>query len=81
MHQFQSVLAALGDRVSTPAPIVLIDVVEENIRRIHHSLELQPPFLEGDRSCLGRLTRPVVLSPRLDEQRLGSDWSKSMFKT
>lgn len=28
------VLRALGDRVSTPAPIVLIDVVEENIRRM-----------------------------------------------
>ena len=34
MHQFQSVLRALGEHVSTPAPIVLIDVVEENIRRM-----------------------------------------------
>lgn len=34
MHDFQRVLRALGDRVSTPAPIVLIDVVAENIRRM-----------------------------------------------
>lgn len=34
MQQFTSVLNGLGDAVSTPAPIVLIDVVAENIRRM-----------------------------------------------
>ncbi len=34
MQEFPAVLAALGDEVSTPAPIVLIDVVTENITRM-----------------------------------------------
>lgn len=34
MHSFPDILAALGDDVSTPAPIVLIDVVAENIARM-----------------------------------------------
>lgn len=47
MHEFPSVLGALGDRVSTPAPIVLVDVVDENIRRMQdfadlHGKQLRP---------------------------------------
>ena len=34
MHTFPTVLAALGDVVSTPAPVVLIDVVADNIARM-----------------------------------------------
>lgn len=34
MHEFPTLLAALGTDVSTPAPIVLIDVVAENIARM-----------------------------------------------
>lgn len=34
MQEFPNVLAALGDEVSTPAPIVLIDVVADNIARM-----------------------------------------------
>ncbi len=47
VHEFPSVLDALGDRVSTPAPIVLVDVVDENIRRMQdfadlHGKQLRP---------------------------------------
>ncbi|KJL29093.1 alanine racemase [Microbacterium oxydans] len=34
MDDFPRILAALGTEISTPAPIVLIDVVEENITRM-----------------------------------------------
>ena len=34
MDQFTSILDRLDDEISTPAPIVLIDVVAENIRRM-----------------------------------------------
>lgn len=34
MEQFSSVLRALGEQVSTPAPVVLLDVVQENIDRM-----------------------------------------------
>ncbi len=60
MHQFQSVLAALGDRVSTPAPIVLIDVVEENIRRMQafadaHGKVLRPHVKTHKSVEIGRM--------------------------
>lgn len=47
MQHFQSVVDALGDRISTPAPVVLLDVVEENIRRMQefadeHGKSLRP---------------------------------------
>lgn len=47
MERFSAVLDALGDRVSTPAPVVLLDVVEENIRRMQewadsHGKRLRP---------------------------------------
>lgn len=34
MRQFQAIADRLGDRLSTPAPIVLLDVMEENIQRM-----------------------------------------------
>ncbi len=47
MQEFQRILEALGDRVSTPAPIVLLDVMEENILRMQafadaHGKQLRP---------------------------------------
>jgi len=44
---FESVLESLGDQVSTPAPIVLIDVVGSNIDRMQafadeHGMQLRP---------------------------------------
>ncbi len=60
MHQFQAVLEALGDRVSTPAPIVLIDVVEDNIRRMQafadaHGKVLRPHVKTHKSVEIGRL--------------------------
>ena len=47
MHQFQRVLNGLLDRLDTPMPIVLADVMQRNIDRMqgfaaHHSLDLRP---------------------------------------
>jgi D-serine deaminase-like pyridoxal phosphate-dependent protein len=47
VHRFQRVLDRLVDRVDTPAPIVLADVVQRNIDRMqgfaaHHDLHLRP---------------------------------------
>ena len=47
MNRIQRALEALVQRVDTPAPIVLADVMQENIDRMqgfaaHHSLELRP---------------------------------------
>ncbi|MDU0313083.1 alanine racemase [Phycicoccus sp. M110.8] len=60
MHQFPSVIASLGDRVSTPAPIVLIDVVEENINRMQafaqtHGKQLRPHVKTHKSLEIGRL--------------------------
>lgn len=60
MQDFQSVLRALGDRVSTPAPVVLIDVVEENIRRMQafadaHGKRLRPHVKTHKSVEIGRL--------------------------
>ena len=46
VHEFPSVLDALGDRVSTPAPIVLVDVVDENIRRMQDFADLHGLLLK-----------------------------------
>ncbi len=47
MQQFQSIADQLGGRLSTPAPIVLLDVMEENILRMQafadaHGKQLRP---------------------------------------
>ena len=47
MHRHQRVLNRLVDRVDTPAPIVLADVMQRNIDRMQgfaaeHNLELRP---------------------------------------
>ena len=47
MHRFQRVLDQLADRVDTPAPIVLRDVMQRNIDRMQafaseHGLEVRP---------------------------------------
>ena len=47
MHQLQRVLNGLLDRLDTPMPIVLADVMQRNIDRMqgfaaHHSLDLRP---------------------------------------
>lgn len=47
MHRFQRVLDRLGDRLDTPAPIVLADVMQRNIDRMQgfareHGLKLRP---------------------------------------
>jgi len=60
MQSFQAVLAALGDRVSTPAPVVLIDVVEENVRRMQafadaHGKALRPHVKTHKSVEIGRL--------------------------
>lgn len=60
MHQFPSVVAALGDDVSTPAPIVLIDVVQENIARMQafaeaHGKRLRPHVKTHKSIEIGRL--------------------------
>lgn len=60
MQQFQAVLSALGDRVSTPAPIVLIDVVEDNIRRMQafadaHGKVLRPHVKTHKSVEIGRM--------------------------
>src|SRR5699024_4342182 len=46
-EKFGSLLTALGDQVSTPAPVVLIDVVAKNIERMQyfadqHGVQLRP---------------------------------------
>jgi D-serine deaminase-like pyridoxal phosphate-dependent protein len=47
VHPFQRVLDRLGDRVDTPAPIVLADIMQRNIDRMQgfaaqHDLQLRP---------------------------------------
>jgi D-serine deaminase-like pyridoxal phosphate-dependent protein len=47
MHRFQQVLDALVERVDTPAPIVLVDVMQRNVDRMQafaaeHGLEVRP---------------------------------------
>lgn len=47
MQQFQTIIERLGDRLSTPAPVLLLDVMEENIRRMQafadeHGKALRP---------------------------------------
>ncbi|MBC9927020.1 MULTISPECIES: alanine racemase [unclassified Leucobacter] len=47
MQQFPQVIERLGDQISTPAPIVLIDVVDDNIARMQefadaHGKDLRP---------------------------------------
>ena len=47
MHRLQRVLNGLVDRVDTPSPIVLADVMQRNIDRmqgfaVEHDLELRP---------------------------------------
>lgn len=47
MHRLQLVLDRLADRVDTPAPIVLVDVMQRNIDRmqafaVEHGLDLRP---------------------------------------
>ena len=47
MHRLQRVLNGLADRVDTPSPIVLADVMQRNIERMQgfaaeHNLELRP---------------------------------------
>lgn len=47
MHRFQRVLNRLVDRVDTPSPIVLVDVMQRNIDRmqgfaIEHGLQVRP---------------------------------------
>src|SRR5918994_1258514 len=47
MHRLQEVLDRLVDRVDTPAPIVLLDVMQRNIERMQdfaaeHSLDVRP---------------------------------------
>lgn len=47
MQQFQTIVDRLGDRLSTPAPVVLLDVMEENIMRMQafadrHGKALRP---------------------------------------
>lgn len=60
MDRFQAVLRVLGDRVSTPAPIVLIDVVEDNIRRMQafadaHGKVLRPHVKTHKSVEIGRM--------------------------
>ncbi len=59
-ERFDHVLRALGDQVSTPAPIVLIDVVEENIRRMQafaeaHGMALRPHVKTHKSVAIGRM--------------------------
>ncbi|UOQ59317.1 alanine racemase [Leucobacter rhizosphaerae] len=47
MHQFQFIADQLGERLSTPAPVLLLDVMEENILRMQafadaHGKALRP---------------------------------------
>lgn len=49
MEQFQFIANRLGDRLSTPAPIVLLDVMEENILRMQSFADAH-----------GKLLRPHV---------------------
>lgn len=47
MQQFQSIIDQLGERLTTPAPVVLLDVMEENILRMQafadaHGKQLRP---------------------------------------
>lgn len=54
MDQFTSILDRLDDEISTPAPIVLIDVVAENIRRMqsfaHQNGKLLRPHVKTHKS-------------------------------
>jgi D-serine deaminase-like pyridoxal phosphate-dependent protein len=47
MHRLQQVLDSLGERVDTPSPIVLLDVMQRNIDRMQgfaaeHNLDVRP---------------------------------------
>lgn len=60
MQQFREVLEALGEQVSTPAPVVLIDVVTENIHRMQefadsHGKDLRPHVKTHKSLEIGRL--------------------------
>ncbi len=60
MHEFPAVIAALGDRISTPVPIVLIDVVAENIARMQafadaHGKRLRPHVKTHKSVEIGRM--------------------------
>lgn len=60
MHTFPAVLAELGERVSTPSPVVLLDVVERNIRRMQawadaHDKALRPHVKTHKCVRIGRL--------------------------
>lgn len=60
MQQFQDVLDALGEQVSTPAPVVLLDVVEENIRRMQafadaHGKQVRPHVKTHKSVEIGRM--------------------------
>ncbi|WP_413320324.1 alanine racemase [Agrococcus sp. 1P02AA] len=60
LEPFTAVLRSLGDRVSTPAPVVLIDVVEENIRRMQafadaHGKALRPHVKTHKSVEIGRM--------------------------
>ncbi|MET4098531.1 D-serine deaminase-like pyridoxal phosphate-dependent protein [Agrococcus sp. UYP10] len=60
MPSFQHLVTALGDQVSTPAPVVLIDVVEENIHRMQafavaHGKVLRPHVKTHKSVEIGRL--------------------------
>ena len=63
MHRLQRVLDRLVERVDTPAPIVLVDVMQRNIDRMQgfaaeHNLDVQASRqdaqVRGDRSAPGR---------------------------
>lgn len=60
MHRLQRVLDALVDRVDTPSPIVLVDVMQRNIDRMQafageHDLELRPHVKTHKCVEIGRL--------------------------
>ena len=60
MHRFQRVLDQLADRVDTPAPIVLLDVMQRNIDRMQafaseHGLEVRPHVKTHKCIEIGRL--------------------------
>ena len=47
MHRLEHVLSSLVERIDTPSPIVLLDVMQRNIDRmqgfaVEHDLELRP---------------------------------------
>lgn len=60
MHQFPSVIASLGDSASTPVPVVLIDVVQDNIDRMQafadaHGKRLRPHVKTHKSLKIGRM--------------------------